>query len=455
MISPDPTPGVDLAGDGPHLDPVDQLGPAGQVGGVELEVNPGPLLDPRQNTAAATWALFVGVALLMMGNGLQGSLVGIRSQTEGFSAVATGVVIAAYFAGILAGGRAVTTALRSVGHIRVFAALASLTSAAVLAYTLAVLPVTWTAMRFVTGFCVSGLYVVVESWLNDLATNRTRGRILAVYMVVTMGGMAAGQLLLNVANPSGFELFVLSSVLVSLSLVPITLSAASAPPATTADRLPLGVLLGLVPTGVVVSLLVGAAAGILLGLGAVYATSVGLSPSQVAVFVASPMIGGVLFQFPIGYVSDQVPRRGVMGAVAVVAVAASLGLLAAEPGSWLAYGLIFALGAMSFPLYSLTIAYTNDWLEPSQILGASSVLVITNGVGALLGPLLTTALTIAFGPSQYFVALALAHGGVVLWLGYRIATRDGLPVDAQEHYAPFPARASAMAANLFLRRPRR
>jgi MFS family permease len=415
---------------------------------------PGPLLDSKTHTAAATWALFTGVGLLMVGNGLQGSLVGIRSQNEGFAPLWTGVVMAGYFAGILAGSRTVTTALRAVGHIRVFAALASMASAAVLAYPLAVFPLAWALMRFTMGACMAGLYVVVESWLNDLATNRTRGRLLAVYMVVTMGGMAAGQFLLGSADPAGFELFLVSSVLVSLSLVPITLSATSTPPMVSLDTMSIRDVARLVPTGLVVSLLVGATAGVLLGMGAVYATSVGLTPSQTALFVASPMAGGVLGQLPVGWVSDHVSRRSVMVGVALVAVGAALGLLVVEPGSALGYVLLFVVGGMSFPLYSLGIAFTNDQLASDQILGASAALVMVNGVGAVLGPLVTAGLTVAFGPSQYFVCLALTHSAVVVFLGYRIVTHHTVPpVADQEHYVPFPARASAMAATLFVRRP--
>lgn len=412
----------------------------------------GPLLDAKTNTAAATWALFCGIGLLMLGNGLQSTLVGIRSQSEGFSTTVTGLIMTAYFVGFLMGSRAVTTALRSVGHIRVFAGLASMTSTAVLAYVLAVNPVTWGLMRFVVGFCMSGLYVVAESWINDLATNRTRGRLLAVYMVVTMGGMALGQLLVNAGNPNSSELFIIASVLVSLSLVPITLSATSAPPTRTPVAMPLRELAALVPTGLAVSFLVGMAHGALIGMGAVYATIAGLRPSQVALFVGAPMVGGVVFQLPIGYLSDRVPRRGVMLAVATVAALAAAALLAVEPGSVSGYLLMFVVGGMSFPLYSLGIAYANDWLEPEQVLGASAALVMTGGVGAVIGPLLAAGLILTLGVAQYFVALIVTHAAIVAFLSYRILTRAGLPLDEQDRFVPFPARASAVAANLFVRR---
>lgn len=415
---------------------------------------PGPLLDAERNTAAATWALLLGIGLLMLGNGLQGSLIGIRSESEGFSTASTGLVMAAYFVGLLAGSRAVTRMLRSVGHIRVFAALASMTSTAVLVHAIAVVPAAWFLMRLVTGFCMAGLYVVAESWLNDLATNETRGRLLGVYMVVSMGGLAGGQFLLNAASPDGFELFVIASLLVSLALVPVTLSATSAPPTTTPSPMPIREIALVVPTGLAVAFGVGMAHGSLLGMGAVYATAAGLRPSQVALFVGAPMVGGVIFQLPIGLFSDRVPRRVVMFLVAIAATLCGFGLLLVEPGAPVAYGLMFLLGGASFPLYSLGIAYTNDWLSPHQIMGAAAALVTTNGVGAVLGPLLAAGLILAFGNGLYVVSLIATHGAIAAYLAYRLLTRDGLPIEEQDRFRPIPARASALAISVLGRRRR-
>ena len=422
------------------------------MAGPGVSVPPSAVRGTTSSTAAATWALFVGIAFLMIGNGLQGSLVGIRTQSAGFSTITTGLVMAAYFAGFLAGGRTVMRLIGSVGHIRVFAALASLTSTAVLVYAVAVIPGAWIAMRFITGFCMAGLYVVAESWINDLATNSTRGRLLAIYMVASMGGIAAGQFLLNVADPNGFELFVLASLLVSLALVPIALSAASSPPTRIPTPIPIRALLRVVPTGLIISFLVGMAHGSLIGMGAVYATSAGLRPSQIALFMGAPMVGGVVFQLPVGWLSDHIPRRGVMFAVAIVAVLAGGGLLVASPGSVASYGLMFALGGASFPLYSLAIAHTNDWIEPDQIMGAATVLVTMNGVGAILGPLLATGLILAFGNAMYPVSMVVTHGAVAGFLAYRLVTRDGLPLSKQGSFRPFPARASAVAYSLVARR---
>lgn len=408
----------------------------------------------QPSTAAASWALFTGMGLLMIGNGLQGSLLGIRSEYEGFSAAATGAVMTCYFVGFLAGTRAATKALAAVGHIRVFAALASMASTATLVHVLAITPITWGLMRFTTGLCMAGLYIVVESWINDLATNATRGRLLAVYMVVSMGGLALGQFLLNLADPRGFELFVIASVLISLALVPVSLSGRSAPPVGSSIPMSLRELASEVPTGLTVAALVGMAHGALLGMGAVYAARAGLGAGQIAVFMGAPMVGGVVLQFPIGTLSDRVSRRGVMLVVALAATVSAAALLAATPGSLISYGLMFAVGGFSFPLYSLGVAYTNDWIRPEQTMGASSALVTTNGIGAIAGPVTSAALIVTLGVEMFFISLIVTHGAIAVYLVYRITCREGIPLSRQGRFIPIPARASATAIGALTRRRR-
>lgn len=412
-----------------------------------------PLLA-RSSVAAATWALFVGLGLVMIGNGLNGSLLGVRSEQAGFSLSITGVIMAAYFAGFLAGAAYTESALRKVGHIRVFAALASLASTVVLVQAVSVEPVTWILTRLVFGGCMAGLYVVVESWLNDLATNESRGQILSVYMIVTMAGSAVGQLLLNVDDSTGFMLFIISSVLVSLSLVPIALSASSLPPLAVPEPIGLSALMGRIPTALAASLFSGAGAGALMGMGAVYASRVGMSSGQLSLFVAAPMVGALLFQWPIGWVSDKLPRRGVMFVVALAAALVPLLALGAEEQSVMAVVGMFLLGGAMFPFYSLSVAYANDWLRAEEILGASATLVRVSGAGAISGPLLAAGMMTAFGPRMFFWTMSGLFAVIAAYILARIVIRDPVPVDHQRRWAPIPARASAVAANLIPRRRR-
>lgn len=395
------------------------------------------------------WALFAGLGLMMVGNGLNGAVIGIRSGSEGFSVVVTGVVMASYFAGFLLAPSLVVKLIPSVGHIRVFAGLASTASSAVFMHAVSVVPVSWAIMRFVFGFCMAGLYIVIESWLGAMSDASNRGRTLAIYMIVSMGGLGAGQYLVALADPSGFRLFVVASVLVSMSLVPITLAATTrAPEVLLPDGVSVGELIRTVPTGVLGSLMSGAAAGMVFGLGAVYATAIGLSLERTGFFLVAPTIGAIVFQWPIGRLSDVVSRRSVIFGVALVASGVCGSLLVVAEQSILVPVLMIALGGTMFPLYSLVISYTLDWTPEAKTMGASATLVRINGTGALIGPLVGAALMSAFGPRWFFWSLGSVFMVLVVFLGWRLVVKTALPMERQGAFVPFPSRAGAVAFGL-------
>ena len=273
----------------------------------------------------STWALLAGVALLMLGNGLQGTLLGVRASQESFDTLATGIIMTCYFAGFLLGSLFTPKVIRRVGHIRVFAAYASVASAAVLLHSIWVTPLVWALVRLLTGVCFAGLYVIAESWLNDRATNETRGALLSAYMLVTLGGMICGQLLINTGDTQGFDLFIFASVLVSLAVVPIALTAAPAPAFQEASSVSIRQMYQMSPLGVVGIGLQGVANGALLSLAAVYAQQVGMTIAQTALFASAPLIGGFLMQWPVGRMSDQLDRRKVLTATAVLGATVALG----------------------------------------------------------------------------------------------------------------------------------
>ena len=428
-------------------------GAAATVINESIDVEAGPWI-PETSMAAATWALFLGLGLVMVGNGLNGSVLGVRAQAEGFGTGVTGFIMASYFLGFLAGTKYAEYALKNVGHIRVFAALASGASSVVLVQAISVTPLTWAITRFLFGACLAGIYVVVESWLNDMATNKTRGRILSVYMIVSMGGIGVGQLMLGIEDRSGFRLFIFVSVLVSMSLLPVTLSASTTPPLVVPEPMPLRQLLQIVPTGVVSSFWTGAAAGVVMGMGAFYGSVIGMTPGRISVFLSAPILGALVFQWPIGWLSDRAPRRGVILFVALAGLAASLSSLLVTPDSVLAIMLMFFLGGAMFPLYSLTIAYTNDWIRPEEVLGASATLIRVNGSGAVVGPVVVAALMSAAGASFFYWTLVGVHAIIAVYVLLRIIVKDPLPVDAQRKYVAFPVRALAGATGLLPRRKR-
>ena len=407
---------------------------------------------PEGDSAAGLWALFLGLGLLMIGNGLNGAVIGVRSGNEGFSVVVTGVIMAGYFAGFLVAPSLVVKMIASVGHIRVFAGLASLASSAVLIHALSVLPVTWTAMRFVFGFSFAGLYIVIESWLAELSTPANRGRTLAVYMIVSMAGLGIGQYLIAVADPNGFRLFIVSSVLVSLALVPVTLAAAAkVPPSRSVEKVSIRELIGYVPTGVVGSFMTGASTGVLLGLAAVYATRSGLSVDRTAAFLIAPTIGAIALQWPIGRLSDRVSRRAVIFGVVIAAAALSVTASAVPPDSALMLLIMFGIGGTMFPLYSLMVSYTLDWTPVGKTVGAAGTLVRINGSGALVGPLVAAPLMSWFGDDALFFTMTAWFSVILAFVAYRIAFKEALPSERQTKFVPFPARASNMAIRLVVR----
>ena len=404
---------------------------------------------------ASAWALLLGIALIMLGNGLQGTLLGVRATLEGFGTGTTGLVMTGYFAGFLVGSGIVPRLLAYVGHVRVFAALASLASGAALLHAVFVSPVSWGLIRLVTGFCFAGLFVVAESWLNDAATNRTRGQLLSVYMITVTGGMGAGQLLLNLADPREFELFVLISVLISFALVPITLSAGRAPVFEAPESIGARALFRASPLGVAGAFLVGIAHGALFSMGAVYATRIGLAVDRISFFIAAALLGGLVLQWPIGWLSDRFDRRKVIVAAAWVATAVAVGAGMAGADSYAALiTLTTLLGGMSLPLYSLSSAHTNDHLTPRQIVAASATLVLIGGVGLTMGPLLAAVLMQLAGPPGLFWLLAVVHGGIGAYGLYRMVHRDPVPLDKQRSYRPVGFRSSQVVQALMSREVR-
>lgn len=397
----------------------------------------------------ATWPLLLGVAILVLGNGLQGSLLGVRAGLEGFAESETGLIMAGFYAGFLMGSLAVPKLVQRVGHVRVFGALASLASAAVLLHVIWLSVPGWIVIRLVTGFCFAGLYIVCESWLNDRATNETRGQLLAVYMVIVTGGMAAGQYLLTLADPGGFVLFALISILVSICLLPMMLGAASQPGFLAPQAMTLKRLIRVSPAGTFGTFLAGLAHSVLLTLSVVYAGRIGFEVTDIANFMAAMLMGAVLLQLPIGRLSDGMDRRRVILALSVVAAIACAALPWQEGDSiWRAILAAAAIGGMSFPLYAICVAYVNDYLQPQEMVGASAGLYVIYGVGATIGPLVAGPLMQLFGPPGFALYLAVAHTVLAVFVIYRMTVREAAPLETQSPYAPMPLRAGQISAQM-------
>ena len=383
-----------------------------------------------------SWALLLGVLLLMVGNGLQGTLLGIRGGIEGFSTFQMSIVMSAYFMGFLFGSRVTPELIRRVGHVRVFAALGSLISAVLVLY--AALPdwVIWAFLRLLIGFCFCGVYITAESWLNNTATNETRGQTLSLYMIVQMVGIITAQALVNVADPAGFILFVIPSVLVSLAFTPILLSVAPAPTFAATKAMSIRALYDASPLGVVGIFLMGAVFSALFGMTAVWGTEAGLSILQITVFTGAIYLGGLVFQYPIGWLSDRMDRRKL---VVSVALAGSVGAGAAVVLPMGFAGLVvigLIIGGVSNPLYSLLLAHTNDYLDQDSMAAASGGLLFANGVGAILGPLIIGWLMSLIGPEGFFLFIGLLTTALAGYAMWRMTQRQAVPVADTGPFAP-------------------
>jgi MFS family permease len=391
------------------------------------------------------WALFLAFLLLQVGNGLQRILLPMRAESEGFGAGSMGLVMGVHFAGYLLGAKGIPRALSSVGHIRVFAALASTASTAVLINAVLVLPASWAAVYFIGGVCNAGVLVILESWLNDRATNETRGSILGAYMMIMMGGTAIGQLLLNLGDPAGFELFVLSSVLISLAVVPVTLSASTAAPIPSRETMPLRELYRTIPAAVVGIMLCSFVQSASTSMAAVYGTASGLGAGRITLFTSGAVIGAITLQIPLGRLSDRHPRRAVIMIVAAISCALAVAGALTPASSLVILFVNLAFGAFVFPLYGQFIALANDWVPQEKRVAAASTLVLASSFGAMAAPLSIGVAIEAFGPSAYFWSLAICLAVLTLYMAYRVRVRQAVPVERQSTFQPVLARSGEIA----------
>jgi MFS family permease len=377
---------------------------------------------------ATTWPLLLGMGVLMLGAGLQGTLLGLRATLEGFPTPVIGVIMSCYYVGYLLGTFGAPRLVRKVGHIRVFAALAAVASAAILVQGSFVNAVPWALMRLVSGVCFAGIYVVAESWLNAGASRSNRGTLLATYMLVLYIGLGSAQFLLVVANPSTSTPFMLVSVLISLAMVPIVVSSHHSPETTVPLKVRYRDLYKNSPLGVVAVTVSGMISSTIFSMGPVYARLSGLGTSGVATFMAVSILAAVLTQYPVGRLSDRMDRRTVIAIVCTIATlaAGSIVIFPHMPhGVFLTVTAIFS--GFVLTLYSLAVSHVNDKLEPGQMVAASSALLSLNGTAAAVGPILAGSLIAALGPQAYFETLATLTGALTIYDLWRKTRRSAVP----------------------------
>ena len=394
------------------------------------------------------WALLLGMLLLMIGNGVQGTLLGIRGSIEGFPPDVMSYLMSGYMLGMLIGSQVAPVLISQVGHVRVFAALASLISASFLGFAIFVDPVAWFILRLLVGFCFSGVFVASESWLNEAASNENRGKAMSVYMIVQTVGILLAQILINFGDPSSFILFAIISVLVSISFAPILLSVSRVPVFTTSSRMSPKDLYKASPLGSITMILLGGVFSLLFGMSAVYGSEKGFSIKEISILVGSIYIAGALFQYPVGYISDRIDRRKLIISLSLLGlVGALMGLLFYENFYVILFA-FFIAGGVSHPLYSVVIAYTNDYLTVEDMSSAAGGLIFMAGIGGIIVPVLTGQLMNLYGPEALILILFLIFLIIFSYGLYRATKRSVLDVELSTAHVAIMPQATNLAVEI-------
>jgi MFS family permease len=378
-----------------------------------------------------SWALFIGLAFIMIAHGLQGNLLGVRAVYEKFSLISTGIIMSGFYIGYFIGAKNILSLIHRVGHIRVFAAMASSASLVILIHSMYVHPFTWFVARILSGICMVGIYTIVESWLNDRSTNQTRGKVLSIYMIISYVGMGSGMLLLNFQQPESFEPFILISVLMSLSLIPILLTRRKPPSFKKIKNLKIYELYKISPLGIVSSVLTGFIHSAVFTLLAVYAAAMNFTLIEIGFLTFLLTVSGALAQFPIGYLSDLLDRRKIiaicslLGACAAfVLVFLSSSIFSSPLVKFLFYVFIVLYAFCSLPLFSLNLSHTNDFISKDKFVAAGAGLQFAFALGAIAGPFVCSLFMGFIGPEGLFIFLVFGNAFIGLFALYRMSVRS-------------------------------
>jgi len=401
-----------------------------------------------------SWALFTGIGIMMIAHGLQGNLMGVRSVIENFNVLTTGIFMSGYYVGYFVGSHTTPILVSKVGHIRVFAAFASMASLSVLVVVVFVNPAVWTVARFITGLSLVSCYIVAESWLNDRATNKNRGQLLSAYMIILFVGLAIGMLLLNVGNPQSFEPFILVSLLMSAALVPILLTKRSAPKFKKIGTISMKELYKISPLGTVSSFCTGVIHSALFSLMAVYAATLNFSILEISILLFILTISGALAQGPIGYISDKLDRRLVIIVASIgSAIFAFFSIIVSNLtldtfwninfdtelgfGKILFFISISLYASLCLPLFSLNLAHTNDFVPKEKFVAAGGGLQLIFGIGAIGGPIVCTLFMTFFGVNGFFIFLIIFHI-LISAFGFWRMTRRETEDNPDSTFTPLP-----------------
>ena len=379
-------------------------------------------------TFAQIAALLLSAAILLMGNGLQLTLLPLRAQVEAFSTIQIGIIGSAYYIGFAAGCFWGPHLVKRVGHIRTFTAMVAIASAAPLIHNIWLSAEVWWLLRGASGFCLATLFMIIESWINEKATNENRGVVFSVYTIISLTVVILGQLMINLSTIESFVLFSVASVLVSLAAVPLSLSKATAPAQVQTVRIRLIYLFRLSPVGAIGALFVGMQQGAFWSLGPVFAERIGLDTLAITLFMSTAVLGGAIGQWPLGKLSDRIDRRKVIVGACVAAAALSMTIRFVYPTLGEGVLLLTLLwGITAFPLYSICAAHMNDHVEEGGFVEASSGFLLIFAIGAILGPLIVSPLMTLRTPYALFGCIAAFQLLLAVFAVYRMRVRERAP----------------------------
>ena len=386
-------------------------------------------------TIAPVGALLLSTFFVLVAAGLSGYLIPLRAVAEGWSTLVVSVMATSYAVAFTASCLISPRLVRRVGHVRVFGVMVTMLSLSQLLNVLVVDPTVWIISRGMTGFALAGSYMIIESWLNEKVSNENRGALFSVYMVVTMGGLTIGQYTVPFGDPLLPTLFILSAVIYSLAIMPTSLSSAQSPQPLNQVRMNIPKLYRKSPAAVIGMVLTGLIGGIWNGLAPVFGSQAGLSTAEGATMLATAMIGGTIFQYPLGRASDRMDRRRIMVlAGGIGTVACLIAALFGAESRWVFFLGMFLLGTVLYPIYALNVAHANDRAEPDEFVDVSSGLMIIYGIGAMFGPLIAGAAMDFSGPAAMFVTLLIFFVAYAGYAGWRITRREQLPDDERGEF---------------------
>lgn len=392
--------------------------------------------------------LLLAAGILLGGNGLQGTLIALRGAQEGFAPQVIGFIGTAYFAGFLVGCLAVGRIMKAVGHVRSFSALAALASAGTLMLVLVIDPVMWSGIRMLTGFCFAGLFTIMESWLNAGAPNANRARVLALYRIVDIGSVTGAQFMIPAFGANGFTIFAIMSMMITLSLVPVSLADRSNPPIPDDVKLDLPRVFRISPLGCMGCVAVGVTNSAFRSLSPVYAEQLGMSVADVVTFVSVGIVGGAIFQYPLGHLSDRWDRRMVLLLTTLCALIVAVVLAVFAGAAPLTnFVLVFIFGSFAMPLYSLSAAHANDRAQPGDFVVVNAALMLFYSFGAIGGPFVASVAMQHFGAQALFAFIASVYAVFVGIILYRLRVRSGVPAERRSRFTAL-LRTSTIFAKL-------